>query len=51
MSTVDEHSSFKLDQAASNMLNMNDLPPGSVFDCYLDLSEKESQWVKWENIP
>lgn len=50
MSTVDEHSSLKMDQLASNLFNMNDLPRGSMYDCYLNLTDKEHHWVKWDSM-
>lgn len=51
MSTIDEHTTVKMDQLASNLFNINELPRGSLFDCYLDLTEKEHHWKKWEAIP
>ena len=50
MATLDEMSSIKIDQLAVNLFNMNDLPRGSLFDYYLDLTEKENQWVKWDSM-
>ena len=50
MSTVDEHSTMRMDQFVSNLYNPNDMPRGSLFDCYLDFSEKETHWYKWESL-
>lgn len=50
MSTMDEHSSMKMDQLVSNLFNMNELPRGSLYDCYLNLTEKEHHWLKWDTM-
>lgn len=50
MSTIDENTTVKMDQLASNLFNINELPRGSLFDCYLDLNEKEHHWVKWDSM-
>jgi dynein heavy chain len=50
MTTIDEQTSGKMDQLASNLFNINELPRGSLLDCFLDLSEKEHHWIKWDSL-
>ena len=50
MSTMDVHNTSKIDQMVSNLYNVNDMPSGSIFDCYLDFTDKTNHWVKWESL-
>jgi dynein heavy chain len=50
MATVDENSSSKLDQFVANLFPPIDLPRGSLFDSFLDLRERDSEWKKWESL-
>lgn len=50
MPTLDELTTGKLEQLAGNLFNINDVPRGSFFDCFLNLTEKENTWAKWDTM-
>lgn len=46
----DELTCFKLEQFASNMFQLSDLPQGELNDSFIDFSLPEPDWIRWESV-